>query len=55
MAGRDGLSRQLREACERGQLETARKVVSRGADPSYKDIFGYTPLHEASRYIHVYM
>ena len=53
MAERDELSEDLIRACERGELETVQDLISRGADLSYSDSVGRTPLHSASWYVHV--
>ena len=48
------LSQELLEACERGELGTVQKLISRGADPSYTRWWGgTTALHVAARYVYV--
>ena len=54
MAERDQLSRELIEACERGESGTVQELLSRGADPSYRGGWPeMTPLHNAARYVYV--
>ena len=45
------LSKELIEACERGDTEAVQKLISSGADPSYRGWWGMTLLHTASRYV----
>ena len=51
MAERDQLSHQLIETCMNGHLGHALELITSGADPSYKDENGRTPLHWASMYV----
>ena len=42
------LNKRLLEACEKGDLDEVKHLVSRGCDPN--TMSGWTPLHEACRY-----
>ena len=53
MAGSGLLSEELIKACEGGESGAVQELISRGADPSCRDWWGKTPLHYASRYVHV--
>ena len=53
MAESRQLSEELIKSCERGESGTVQELLSRGADPSYRDWWGETPLHAASRYVYV--
>ena len=56
MAERDQLQEELLKACERGELGTVQKLISRGADPSYTRLWsGTTALHMAAKYVYVYV
>ena len=54
MAESDQLSQELIGACKRGEPGTVQELLSRGADPSYREWrTKMTPLHYASRYVYV--
>lgn len=47
----ESLGRRLLQACEKGDLDEVKEVISLGCDPNTtQDAIGWTPLHYASRY-----
>jgi ankyrin repeat protein len=53
MAEGHQLSEELLEACERGELGTVQKLISRGANPYMRVWSVTTALHVAARYVYM--